>query len=82
MAEPDLERSSHDAPVYLGAEGAAGWASGWNAAVEHLRSLPVEQRMEAMGMVPDFILRGVTNDQRRCWVDAAEERDEFGNWPS
>jgi hypothetical protein len=28
------ERSQTDAPVWMSAEMAAGWASGWNAAVE------------------------------------------------
>ena len=27
------------------------WSRGWNAAIDYLRCLPVEQRMEAMGMV-------------------------------
>lgn len=35
------------------ADQAHGWACGWEAALDHYRSLPVEQRMEAMGMLPN-----------------------------
>lgn len=66
MPKVDVERAMNDAPVWMDADTASGWSSGWNAAIEWLRSLPVEQRMEAMGMV-EVGYRARMTDQTRVW---------------